>query len=89
MPTPIATAGEPEAQDTRGNLQEKLTQKFNQVLKNLGTQTLMAVNDAISKDPAYASQPKEQDPEVRIGVLSYIMTLITGLYRPGSYRQLW
>ncbi|EUC55839.1 hypothetical protein RSOL_140100, partial [Rhizoctonia solani AG-3 Rhs1AP] len=64
-PTPIATANEPEAQSTRSNLQEKLTRKFNHVLENSGTQTLMEVDDAISADPAYASQPEEQGLEAR------------------------
>ncbi|KAJ1306453.1 hypothetical protein OPQ81_007456 [Rhizoctonia solani] len=60
---PIATADEPKAQDMHSNLQEKLMQKFHQVLENLGMQMLMEVNDVISKDLAYTSQPEEQDPE--------------------------
>ncbi|KAJ1304179.1 hypothetical protein OPQ81_008579 [Rhizoctonia solani] len=64
-PTPIATAEEPEAQTTRNALQEKVTRKFDQVVQNSGTQTLMEVNDALSADSAYTSQPKEQDIEAR------------------------
>ncbi|EUC56572.1 hypothetical protein RSOL_188090, partial [Rhizoctonia solani AG-3 Rhs1AP] len=64
-PTPIATADEPEAQTTRSNLQDKLAQKFDNVLKTYGTQTLMEVDDAISTDPAYTSQPEEQGSEAR------------------------
>ncbi|CUA67590.1 hypothetical protein RSOLAG22IIIB_13466 [Rhizoctonia solani] len=64
-PTPIATASELEAQDTRANLQEKITRKLHQVIENSDTQMLMAVDEAISTDPAYASQPEEQDPEAR------------------------
>ncbi|KEP45394.1 hypothetical protein V565_279080, partial [Rhizoctonia solani 123E] len=64
-PTPITTAEEPEAQTTQGDLQARLQQKFNHVLENSGTQTLMEVDDAISADPTYTSQSEEQDPETR------------------------
>ncbi|CAE6533200.1 unnamed protein product [Rhizoctonia solani] len=64
-PTPFATADEPEAQTTRAHLKEQLTRKFHQVIEDSGTQTLMEVDSAISTDPAYASQPEEQDLEAR------------------------
>ncbi|KAG8731153.1 hypothetical protein FRC11_004921 [Ceratobasidium sp. 423] len=91
-PTPIATADEPEAQTTRSNLQEKLTWKFNQVLENAGTQTLMDVDDAISADPVYASQPEEQGLEARF--LSPVVVGVGGGFhldhpthhRPGNSR---
>ncbi|CUA76349.1 hypothetical protein RSOLAG22IIIB_12226 [Rhizoctonia solani] len=63
LPTPIATASELKAQDTRANLQEKIMRKLHRVIENSNMQMLMAVDEAISTDPAYASQPEEQDPE--------------------------
>ncbi|KDN34214.1 hypothetical protein RSAG8_12699, partial [Rhizoctonia solani AG-8 WAC10335] len=62
-PTPFATTDEPKAQTTRTHPKEQLTRKFHQVIENSGMQTLMEVDDAISADPAYDSQPEEQDPE--------------------------
>ncbi|KAG9118807.1 hypothetical protein FRC07_006497 [Ceratobasidium sp. 392] len=64
-PTPIPTADEPEAQSRREEVQELLARKFPKIVQNWGTQTLLDVRDALSKDPAYASQPEEQDTSTR------------------------
>ncbi|KAJ1299281.1 hypothetical protein OPQ81_011866 [Rhizoctonia solani] len=84
-PMPIATANEPKAQDMHGNLQEKLMQKFHQVLENSGMQMLMEVNDAISKDLVYTSQPEEQDPEawfLSLIVPPNLKTTLTLIFNP-------
>ncbi|KDN33927.1 hypothetical protein RSAG8_12981, partial [Rhizoctonia solani AG-8 WAC10335] len=65
LPTPFATTNEPKAQTMQTHFKEQLTWKFHQVIEDSGMQTLMEVDDAISADLAYASQPEEQDPEAR------------------------
>ncbi|CAE6536724.1 unnamed protein product [Rhizoctonia solani] len=89
--TPIATADEPEAQTTRGDLQERLTRKFRDIVENAGTQTLIDVDGAISEDPAYTTQPQEHSAEARF--LSPVVVGVGGgfhldhpTHRPGNNR---
>ncbi|KAJ1308231.1 hypothetical protein OPQ81_003946 [Rhizoctonia solani] len=79
LPMPITTTNEPKAQDMHGNLQEKLMQKFYQVIENSGTQMLMEVDDVISTDPAYASQSEEQDSEAL-----FLSLVFVGAGGPGN-----
>lgn len=64
-PTPIYAEEEPEGQPSREQLQAKLTRKFQELVDNSGTQTLIHVDCALSTDPAYATQPQEYDTEAQ------------------------
>ncbi|KAG8725084.1 hypothetical protein FRC11_001932, partial [Ceratobasidium sp. 423] len=51
---------EPEAQPTYSGLQETLTHKFQEIVKNSSMQTLIEVDSTISPDLSYTTQPQEQ-----------------------------
>ncbi|KAG8707659.1 hypothetical protein FRC11_007270, partial [Ceratobasidium sp. 423] len=59
-PALIATTDEPEAQTTHTDIQERLTHRFNEIIQNLGMQTLIEVDGTISADPSYTIQSQEQ-----------------------------
>ncbi|KAB5588667.1 hypothetical protein CTheo_7894 [Ceratobasidium theobromae] len=65
-PTPINISDEPEGQPQREELRSRLVRKFQNVLDNSATQTLLEVDSALPTNPAYTSPPPEHNSEARV-----------------------
>lgn len=74
-PTPIFVTDELESQPTRAQAAEFLNRKFQKIVQDSGTQTLLDIGHAISNDPAYATQLEEQDTQVSANIVSLDPTL--------------